>query len=63
MNGFEKDVKALLTQHGWQCYRAAKGSHEYWSKQGHKPITVPHGCKSRHLANQILKQAGINHKF
>jgi predicted RNA binding protein YcfA (HicA-like mRNA interferase family) len=63
MNGFEKEVKDILKQHGWQHLRSAKGSHEYWGKPGKKPITVPHGCKSRHTANAIMKEAGIKHKF
>jgi predicted RNA binding protein YcfA (HicA-like mRNA interferase family) len=63
MNGFEKDVKKILTENGWQLLRSAKGSHEYWGKEGKKPITVPHGCKSRHTANAIMKEAKIQHKF
>jgi predicted RNA binding protein YcfA (HicA-like mRNA interferase family) len=63
MNGFEKEVKRVLTQHGWYFLRAAKGSHEYWTKVGCKPITVPHNCKSRHTANAIMKAAKIKHKF
>ncbi|MFW5450179.1 MAG: type II toxin-antitoxin system HicA family toxin, partial [Methylophagaceae bacterium] len=61
MNGFEKDVKKILTDHGWSFFRQAKGSHEYWGKNGNKPITVPHNCKSRHTANAIMKSAKINH--
>jgi len=63
MNGFEKEVKQILLQHGWNLIRSAKGSHEYWGKEGCKPVTVPHGCKSRFTANQIMKQASIKHKF
>lgn len=62
MNGFEKEVKKILTKNGWQLIRHAKGSHEYWGKDG-KNVTVPHGCKSRFTANAIMKQTGIKHKF
>ncbi|MTI64404.1 type II toxin-antitoxin system HicA family toxin [Methylophaga sp.] len=63
MNGFEKDVKKILTENGWSLLRSAKGSHEYWGKKGMKPVTVPHGCRSRHTANAVMKAAKINHKF
>ncbi|MBS3953659.1 MAG: type II toxin-antitoxin system HicA family toxin [Methylomicrobium sp.] len=63
MNGFEKQVKQILSEQGWKFLRSAKGSHEYWGKPGHKPITVPHGCKSRMTANAIMKQAKIDYKF
>lgn len=63
MNGFEKDVKRILGEHGWYFLRGAKGSHEYWVKAGYKAITVPHNCKSRHTANAIMKSAKIKYKF
>ncbi len=63
MNGFEKQVKKILAENGWIFLRQAKGSHEYWGKQGKKPVTVPHSCKSRHTANAIMKEAGIKFKF
>lgn len=63
MNGYEAQVKEVLALHGWQLLRKGKGSHEIWSKPGHRPITVPYGCKSRHTANEVMKQAGIKHKF
>ncbi len=62
MNGFEKQVKQLLKQHGWSFHRAGTGSHEIWCK-GRKAVTVNDTCKSRHTANAIMKQAGIDHKF
>lgn len=63
MNGYEKQVKAILTEHGWQLLRHGKGSHEYWGKSGCNSITVNHNCKSRHTANAIMKAAKIDHKF
>lgn len=63
MNGYEKQVKSILLAHGWHFLRSAKGSHEYWGKDGFKPVTVPKNCKSRHTANAIMKEAKINHKF
>ena len=55
MNGYEKQVKAILTANGWKLLRSDKGSHEFWGKDNNKPVTVPHGCKSRHTANAIMK--------
>lgn len=62
MNGYEKQVKELLKQHGWQLLRNGKGSHEIWT-DGARCVSVNHVCKSRHTANAILKEAGINHRL
>lgn len=59
MNGFEKQVKALLRQYGWVFLRSGKGSHEIWKGPNGDVVTVNHVCKSRHTANAILKAAGI----
>jgi len=32
MEGYEKLVKKILTEHGWMFLRSGKGSHEYWGK-------------------------------
>lgn len=63
MSGYEGAIKDILEQHGWKKLRNGKGSHEIWGKDGCNPQTVPKGCKSRHLANKILKQCKIDHKF
>lgn len=62
MNGYESQIKSILSQHGWRYLRSGKGSHEIWVN-GKKSLTIPKGCKSRHLANEIMKQAGVDHKF
>lgn len=63
MNGYESQVKAILTQHGWKLSRSGKGSHEIWEGPTGKKVSVNSVCKSRHTANEILKAAGIKHKF
>jgi predicted RNA binding protein YcfA (HicA-like mRNA interferase family) len=63
MNGYEAQIKKLLFEHGWRFIRAAKGTHEIWAKDGETPQTIPKGCKSRHLANAILKQCHIKQRF
>lgn len=62
MNGYYKQVKRLLQEHGWEWIRQV-GSHEIWHKQGHTPVTLSVNCKSRHTANGILKDAGIKTKI
>ncbi|MCX7111409.1 MAG: type II toxin-antitoxin system HicA family toxin [Proteobacteria bacterium] len=40
--------------------RQGKGSHEIWhSPVSGKAFTVPLTVQSRHMANEILKQAGL----
>lgn len=63
MNGYESELKRILGQHGWKKVRQGKGSHEIWGKDGMAPITIPYGCKSRHLANKILRHCEIDHRF
>lgn len=63
MKGYEAEIKRLLTANGWTKLRQGKGSHEIWGKDNHQPQTVPKGCKSRYLANKILSQCRIDHKF
>jgi hypothetical protein len=56
----DRDLRRLLDRAGCHYVRAGKGSHEIW----YSPITkrnfpVPIGIKSRHTANDVLKQAGL----
>ena len=59
MNGFYKQVTAVLAQHGFFLSRQAKGSHEIWSNGKGLSVSVAVTCKSRHTANSILKDARI----
>lgn len=61
MNGFYNQVIAVLKQHGFSFSRQ-KGSHQMWTN-GRVSVTVSTNCESRHTANAIMKQAGINHKI
>jgi len=63
VNGYEKQVKEVLRQHGWKFDRHAKGSHDIWIGPNGNVVSVNHICKSRHTANGIMKSAGIDHKF
>ena len=64
MNEYSKALRDVLGKHGCYFVRHGKGDHDIW----HSPISkemvvVDSEIKSRHLANKILKKAGINHKF
>lgn len=64
MAGFLRELKRLLREHGCEFVKQGKGDHEIW----YSPIsgirfTVDKGTKSRHTANETLKQAGIAKRF
>ena len=61
MNGYYDQVKAVLQHHGFSFVRQ-KGSHQSWAK-GRVIVTLSKNCDSRHTANAVMKQAGIDHKF
>lgn len=42
--------------------RRGNGSHEAWRRGNHTQI-VPRKIDDRHFANDIMKQAGISHRF
>jgi hypothetical protein len=44
--------------------RSGKGSHEIWfSPISERHVTVPRSTKSRHTANEVLKEAGLAKSF
>ncbi|MDB5476511.1 MAG: hypothetical protein JWP49_2022 [Phenylobacterium sp.] len=59
---YERLVR-IMTDHKCSRIPGGKGSHEKWSSpiNGHT-VTVPRS-KSRHTANEVLKQLGIGKKF
>ena len=64
MAEYEKKVRDMLKDSGCSFVRHGKGDHDIW----HSPITgknfpVDSKIKSRHTANGIMKDAGIDHKF
>ena len=64
MGDYTKDVKRLISQNGCYFVRHGKGDHDIW----HSPISkqnfvVDAAIDNRHLANRIMKQAGIKFKF
>jgi predicted RNA binding protein YcfA (HicA-like mRNA interferase family) len=64
LNDYGKAVRALLVENGCSLARQGRGSHEVWrSPRAAKPFTVPVKIKSRHMANEILKDAGLPKAF
>ena len=53
----------LMRAHGCVQRPGGKGSHEkWWSPITERVVIVPRS-KSRHMANQVLKDLGIDEKF
>ena len=61
---YTPELKRILRKSGCEYRRPAKGDHEFW----YSPIigryfVVDSRIKSRHTANAVLKQAGIDEHF
>ncbi|ANK84615.1 MULTISPECIES: type II toxin-antitoxin system HicA family toxin [Rhizobium] len=64
MAGYLRELKELLLKAGCEYVRSGKGDHEIWySPISGRHFTVDHGVKSRHTANETLKQAGLPKAF
>jgi hypothetical protein len=61
---YEKKVREKLNEYGCYFKRRGKGDHDIWfSPHSKQTFPVDNVIKSRHLANVIMKQAGIKHHF
>ena len=64
MAEYEKKVREILKQNGFKFLRHAKGDHDIWhNSETGKRVTVDGKIKSRHMANVIMKQSGIDYRF
>ena len=64
MAEYEKKVRKILKENGCYFVRHSKGDHDVWySPITNLPITVDSEILSRHVANGIMKRAGIKHHF
>ncbi|MEJ4044339.1 type II toxin-antitoxin system HicA family toxin [Erwinia sp. SLM-02] len=62
--GLYPKLTELLSSAGCFLDRQGKGSHEIWySPVTQKKFSVPYTIVSKHTANGILKQAGIEKAF
>jgi predicted RNA binding protein YcfA (HicA-like mRNA interferase family) len=63
MTEFYPQLSKLLRDAGWSRVPGGKGSHEKWRHgETGRTVIVPHS-KSRHSANEVLKQAGLPKAF
>ena len=65
MADYGDDVRRLLSRDGYsKLPRRGKGSHSMWFNDAKNiTVTVNDRIKSRHSANEILKDAKIDHRF
>ena len=64
VQGFYKQLAAILRANGYEHWKTAKGSHEKWRNPATgRAVTVPRTTKSRHTANEVLKQAQIDERL
>ena len=62
--GYTARVKEILRANGCEFMRHGKGDNEVWcSPNAARPLVVDGKIMSRHMANVVLKQAGIKVKF
>lgn len=60
---FYPELSALLHAAGWRRTANAKGSHEKWRHPDIAHAVIVARSKSRHTANETLKQAGLPKAF
>lgn len=60
---FYADLTGLLFAAGWRRAESAKGSHEKWRHPDKAHAIIVPRFKSRHTANEVLKQAGLPKAF
>jgi ubiquinone biosynthesis protein Coq4 len=64
MAEYEKKVRQILRDHDCHFVRHGKGDHDIWySPITGRSITVDGEIRIRHVANGIMKQAGIDYHF
>ncbi|BBF94502.1 type II toxin-antitoxin system HicA family toxin [Blastochloris tepida] len=60
---FYAELARLLRDAGWQPVPGGKGSHEKWRHRDTGRTLIVPRTKSRHTANEILKDAGLPKAF
>ena len=64
MAEYEKRVRQILKENGCYFVRHGKGDHDIWySAINNRNFTVDGKINIRHVANAIMKQAGIKYHF
>jgi hypothetical protein len=60
---FYPELVALLIAAGCERRPGGKGSHEKWWSPVSQRVFIAPRTKSRHTANEVLKQAGLPKSF
>jgi len=64
MAEYEKKVRQVLRENGCHFVRHGRGDHDIWhSPINNRNFTVDGKINIRHVANEIMKQAGIKYHF
>jgi HicA toxin of bacterial toxin-antitoxin, len=64
MADFAPELKRILASHRCHRIRQGRGDHEIWySPISDRKFVVDSKIKSRHTANAVLKQAGLEKQF
>ena len=64
MAEYEKKVREILRQNGYSFHHHGRGDHDVWYSETLKiKVTVDGKIKSRHMANQVMKEAKISYHF
>ena len=64
MANYTMDVIKKLKKHNCTFIRHGKGDHDIWrSPISGRHFPVDGSINDRNLANKVMKDAGINHKF
>ena len=64
MTEYEKKVRDILRKNGCRFVRHGRGDHDIWySLITDRSFPVDSKMKSRHTANEIMKQSGIDYRF
>ena len=62
MASLYSEVTRILREYG--CWKVRESKHEIWrSPITGRPFAVPRSLKSKHTANDIFRQAGIDRKM
>ncbi len=64
MADFYRDVVRYLRDAGYEFKRSGRGDHEiWWDARTGQRVIVDRKLRSKHTANEILKQAGLPKAF
>jgi predicted RNA binding protein YcfA (HicA-like mRNA interferase family) len=60
---FYRELARILTDAGWTKVPGGKDNHEKWRHAGMARTVIVPRSKSRHTANEVLRQAGLPKAF